>query len=121
MAVSQDIATWTCSDRLLPEYLLFCLRATRRDLLDQLATGSTHKTIYMPEIQGIRVPVPPVDEQRTICLRVRDAVSGTFAASDALQRPIDLLAEHREALITAAVTGQITVPGTMQGRVPGTP
>jgi type I restriction enzyme S subunit len=50
MATSQDFATWTCSEKLAPEYLLYCLRAMRRDLLERLAMGSTHRTIYMPEI-----------------------------------------------------------------------
>ena len=107
MATSQDIATWTCGERLDPEYLLFCLRAMRRDLLERLATGSTHKTIYMPEIQGLRVPVPPIDEQRAIVERLRMEIDMCFAATDALARQIALLAEHRQALITAAVVGQV--------------
>ena len=107
MATSQDIATWTCGERLDPEYLLFCLRAMRKDLLGRLATGSTHKTIYMPEIQGLRVPVPPLDEQRTIVERLRMEIDVCFAATDALARQIVLLAEHRQALIAAAVAGQV--------------
>lgn len=114
MAVSQDFATWTCSDRLLPEYLLFCLRAMRRDLLDRLATGSTRMTIYMPEIQGIRVPLPPIDEQRAICERVRDDVRRCFAATDALQRQIDLLVEHRQALINSVVQGDLVDAGNQR-------
>jgi len=111
MATSQDIATWTCGEHLDPEYLLFCLRAMRKDLLERLATGSTHKTIYMPEIQSLRVPVPPIDEQQAVAERLKAEIDRSFATTDALARQIDLLTEHRQALITAAVTGEITVPG----------
>ena len=54
MATSQDFATWTCGPRLRPRYLLLCLRAMRSDLLGRLAIGSTHRTIYMPDIESSR-------------------------------------------------------------------
>jgi len=63
MATSQDFATWTCGPLLRPRFLLVCLRAMRQDLLGRLAMGSTHKTIYMPDIESIKVPIPPVDDQ----------------------------------------------------------
>jgi type I restriction enzyme S subunit len=111
MATSQDIATWTCGERIDPEYLLFCLRAMRKDLLERLATGSTHRTIYMPEIQGLQVPVPPIGEQKEIAALLKGEIDRSFAATDAVARQIDLLAEHRQALITSAVTGELGMLG----------
>jgi len=111
MATSQDIATWTCDERLDPEYLLFCLRAMRRDLLERLATGSTHKTIYMPDIQALKIPVPPMGEQRQIAARLKDQIDRSFAVDDALTTQVHLVAERRQTLITAAVTGEYAVPG----------
>ncbi len=35
----------------------------------------------------------------------------TARLQEVIGKQLDLLAEHRQALITAAVTGQITVPG----------
>lgn len=64
MATSQDFVTWTCSDRLLPRYLLLCLRAMRQDLQGRLAVGSTHKTIYLPDVQMLRIPLPDVPRQQ---------------------------------------------------------
>ncbi len=66
MATSQDFATWTRGPLLRPRFLLLCLRAMREDLLGRLAMGSTHKTIFMPDIQSLRIPLPPVDEQDEI-------------------------------------------------------
>ena len=107
MATSQDFTTWTCGPLLRPRYLLLCLRAMRRDLLGRLAMGSTHKTIYMPDIESIRIPLPPVDEQDTIVERAWTNLRAIDGASDSIDRQIALLRERKLALITAAVTGQL--------------
>lgn len=109
MATSQDFVTWTCGPKLEPRFLLLCLRAMRRDLLERLAQGSTHQTIYMPDIVSIKIPVPPVEEQRAIVEWYWTRVEPIHAAIDKLNDQLGLLAEHREALITAAVTGEIDV------------
>jgi type I restriction enzyme S subunit len=107
MATSQDFVTWTCGPLLRPRFLLLCLRAMRADLLGRLAMGSTHLTIYMPDIEAIRVPLPPVEEQDRIVDEVWARLRPLHDAEDALERQIALLVEHRQALITAAVTGEL--------------
>lgn len=69
--------------------------------------GSTHKTIYMPDIEAIRIPLPRVDEQDKIVDDVWRRLRPIDAVTDAIQRQVELLRERREALITTAVTGQI--------------
>ncbi|MFB7932873.1 restriction endonuclease subunit S [Streptomyces sp. NPDC056039] len=115
MATSQDIVTWTCGPRLNPYYLLWCLRAMRPDLLGRLAMGSTHKTIYVPDLQMLRVPLPPLEEQREIVESIRQQNSRIDSLTDKVRRQIELLMERRQALITAAVTGQFDV-STASGR-----
>jgi type I restriction enzyme, S subunit len=109
MATSQDFVTWTCGPDLDPYYLLWCLRAMRADLLGRLAMGSTHKTIYVPDLQALRVPLPPLSEQHRIVAAIRASNAAIDAALDVIDRQAELLAERRQALITAAVTGGITV------------
>lgn len=109
MATSQDFVTWTCGDRLDPFYLLWCLRVMRQDLLGRLATGSTHKTIYVPDLQALRIPLPPIREQRRIVEEIRRSNDLTDRLLDSVDQQDSLLAERRQALITAAVTGQIDV------------
>ncbi|MEA2372020.1 MAG: type restriction enzyme subunit, partial [Solirubrobacteraceae bacterium] len=110
MATSQDFATWTCGERLLPRFLLFCLRAMRSDLLGRLAMGSTHRTIYFPDIASIRIPLPPVGEQQRM-LDLADAHLEPLGPLElAVSRQVALLRERRQALITAAVTGNLRLP-----------
>lgn len=112
MATSQDFATWSCGPLLRPRFLLICLRAMRQDLLGRLAMGSTHQTIYMPDIESIKVPIPPVAEQDALVEAIQAEGRIVEQCISRLKRQIDLLQERRQALITAAVTGQIDVPHT---------
>lgn len=110
MATSQDFATWTCGPLLRPRFLLLCLRAMRRDLLERLGQGSTHVTIYMPDIESIRVPLPPVEEQDQIVDEAWRRMKALAEAEDVLDKQVELLQEHRRSLITAAVSGEMEVP-----------
>jgi type I restriction enzyme, S subunit len=87
MATSQDFVTWTCSDLLTPRYLLICLRAMRQDLIGRLAYGSTHKTIYMPDIESLSIPIPPIDEQYDVLAEVDNQL-----------RPIDTLIDQLQSV-----------------------
>lgn len=109
MATSQDFVVWRCGPQLDPFYLLWCLRAMRSDLLGRLAMGSTHKTIYVPDLQALRIPLPSLSDQHQIVANIRASNATIDAAVDALDRQGALLAERRQALITAAVTGEIDV------------
>jgi type I restriction enzyme S subunit len=109
MATSQDFATWTCGVRLDPFFLLWCLRAMRPDLLGRLAMGSTHKTIYMPDIQSIRVPLPPLADQHEIVSQIRQSNEHLDPLVDAMLGQQALLRERRSALIAAAVSGEFDV------------
>lgn len=111
MATSQDFVTWTTGPLLKPRFLLLCLRAMRGDLLDRLAQGSTHKTIYMPDIRSIRIPLPPDSEQDRIVDEAWRQLRSIDQVVERLESQQKLLREHRQALITAAVTGELEIPG----------
>ena len=105
MATSQDIATWICGEILQPRFLLLCLRGMRRDLLQRLAMGSTHKTVYMPDIASIRIPLPPQDEQRLIVDMTWAKLELLADAQDRLASQIDLLEEHQRGTAAEAILG----------------
>ncbi len=105
MATSQDFATWTCGPKLDPYFLLYCLRAMRPDLLGRLVMGSTHKTIYMPDLRRLQIPLPPRQEQMAIVERTRSTLMRLDETRREIDKQLHLLVEHRQALITAAVTG----------------
>lgn len=114
MATTQDFVNWVCHDDLLPEFLLFVLRGMKSEF-DRLMMGSTHQTIYMPDIAKLTMAQPPVDEQRQIVEALKARLKRLdLLAADATQA-VGLLRERRSALIAAAVTGQIDVRGFTTG------
>jgi type I restriction enzyme S subunit len=56
-------------------------------------------------------PVPPIDEQRAIANLIEVEISRSETLTNKANTCISLLKEHRQALITAAVTGKIDVRG----------
>lgn len=75
--------------------------------------GSTHKTIYMPDLQALRIPLPPLAVQERIVEATSSRLQVLDRASDALERQMLLLKERREALIYAAVSGDLEMPETV--------
>lgn len=63
------------------------------------------------KVADFSMPALPIEEQRGRVERYRKFAAKNRRISAALTKQLDLLEEHRQALITAAVTGQIEVPG----------
>ncbi|MCV7192220.1 restriction endonuclease subunit S [Mycolicibacterium brumae] len=108
MATSQDFWNWIPGDRLDGTYLMWVFRAMFREF-QAMMIGSTHKTIYQSTAAAIRIPVPPLDEQRRIVAYLDEQTTKVDALIAEAERFIELARERRSALITAAVTGQIDV------------
>ena len=113
MATTQDFANWICGRALLPEFLLFVLRSMAGEF-QRLRMGSTHATIYMPDIQALRFALPPATEQRTIVEFIKRETDVLDSMISETTQAVDLLRERRAALICAAVTGQIDVRGLVE-------
>jgi type I restriction enzyme S subunit len=60
---------------------------------------------------GIRIPLPPVDEQRRIARMLAEEEAETDRLVEVLQRQVNVFEERRRALVTAAVTGRLSIPG----------
>lgn len=103
MATTQDFANWVCGPRLNNEFLLWTFRAMRPEF-ERLMMGSTHNTIYMPDIASFRFALPPLSEQ-TVIAAFLDRDTGKIDALVQEQRwLIELLKEKRQAVISHAVT-----------------
>ncbi|QLK25551.1 restriction endonuclease subunit S [Natrinema zhouii] len=103
MATSQDFANWVCGDDVVPEYLLYVFRAMDQEF-SRLMQGSTHMTIYMPDIRSLEMPLPPVDEQKQIADFLIDKCSGIDDLLQKKQSQVKRLEERRQSEITSAIT-----------------
>jgi type I restriction enzyme S subunit len=101
MSTSQDFVNWVCGPRVLPEYLMQALIASRTRL-KSLSTGSTHKTIYFPAVEQFRLLVPPyqlqeIFAQRSQMVRQLATKAGTaLLETTALFRSLQYRAFHGE-------------------------
>jgi type I restriction enzyme S subunit len=103
MATTQDFANWVCGADLIPEFLLYVFRSMSSEF-GRLMMGSTHNTIYMPDIQAMKCAIPPFAEQRTIVGFLDRETTKIDALVAEQERLIELLAESRQAVISHAVT-----------------
>lgn len=108
MATTQDFAAWICGPTIRPKFLYYVLRAMKPEFR-RLMMGSTHQTIYMPDIRAFRTPLPPLAEQDRIIAALDASISSYRKVHERLTESVSMLREYRSALITAAVTGQIDV------------
>jgi len=88
----------------LPPYL---------EALEALTYSTTLKNLSVPTLLSERVPIPPLGVQEAIVLEATTQQSKAAAMASNLTRQIALLAERRQALVTAAVTGEFRVPGVV--------
>lgn len=85
--------------------------------LDALVVGATFKRINVDQIRRFAVARPPVIEQTKMAGSLDVAWQRHAECVTAISRQLDLLAEYRSALITAAVTGKLD-EDTLRGKKP---
>jgi type I restriction enzyme S subunit len=106
MATSQDFATWTCSEALLPEYLMYALMAEGDDIR-KFGMGSTHTTIYFPEIRALHIALPPIEEQHEIVARVKSAFARAHRLEAEAARARALIDRLESAILAKAFRGEL--------------
>lgn len=96
MATSQDFANWVCGEELEPEFLLHALIRARKELRG-IATGATHKTIYMPALASFHLCLPDRPTQQRMVANLKQqlaAVAQMHAAAQAQWQDIKQLPQR---------------------------
>jgi type I restriction enzyme S subunit len=75
-----------------------------------LAQGSTRQRVNLGIVSDMHVPLPSFDRQIDLTARIDDELNRSRAIGAALEKQVGLLGERRQALITAAVTGELEIP-----------
>lgn len=87
--------------------------------LNQYSASAAQPGLAVETISALRVPIPPIQEQRHITDYVDRETTKLDNVSAATERTIALLKERRSALVAAAVTGQIDICQTLSGESAG--
>ena len=97
-------------DSAVPYYLALLFAETGiSEVLAVQSVGSTMDNLNTDILGGCHVPMPSLEEQRTIVYHVDRETIKIDAIRAVTRRTITLLKERRAALISAAVTGQLEV------------
>lgn len=70
---------------------------------------NTQSNIGIADLQKIKITVPPLAEQQQIVNALEAEIHEISSITEKAKKSISLLKEHRQALISAAVTGKIDV------------
>ncbi len=92
------------------EFLVWLMRAELFTIqLDLVSSQTTIKTVTVPQLGQIKIPVPSLQEQKDITTFLKHECQKMEGLKEEANKAITLLRERRAALISAAVTGKIDV------------
>lgn len=107
---NQQITCITPNALMVPRFLSWQLWA-RAEELRATAPYTTLPILNNDFLRSILLVVPAFRLQQAMVERLDQAADRVKAITDRLRTQISLLAERRQALITAAVTGDMAIPG----------
>jgi len=106
MATSQDFVTWTCTEALVPKFLMYALMAEGDDIRE-FGKGTTHTTIYFPEVRAMQICLAPLEEQHEIVRRIETAFAKIDRLAREAKRALELLGRLDEAILAKAFRGEL--------------
>lgn len=107
-----DLVVVRRSPLLDPTYLEFVVNS--REAQEQVtarSAGALLTHFNAVDAGDLTIPWSELDEQQIVTGQLRQVTAALDALSTRLKAQVALLHEHRQALITAAVTGELEVPG----------
>jgi len=111
--INQHLAFITPKEGVVDSWFLRWVFFAAYDFLRSISddAGGTKGALTCEEVGALRMPLPPIDEQRAIVAHIAAATAKLDTLRSATERTIALLKERRAALIAAAVTGQLSIAG----------
>jgi type I restriction enzyme S subunit len=95
---------------ILGDFLYWVVLSRRcRDAFSLAASGVTRFGLRQDAIARVSIATAPLEEQKSLVKLIENSVSSGDSVVDLIQRQVALLKERRQALITAAVTGEIEI------------
>lgn len=106
-----DVVIVRRTTRLDPRYLVNVFRT--REVREQMAlrsAGALQPHFNAVDAGVLRLPYRPMTAQLSLVATLEKACAKANAMARVLSRQVGLLQEHRQALVTSAVTGQLDIP-----------
>ncbi len=107
---NQQMTCLVPGPRILPRFLSWQLLSCTEELR-AIAPFTTLPILNNDFLKAASLFIPTIEEQAAIVGRLDELAKEMRRVVQLLERQVELLLEHRQALITAAVTGELDVAG----------
>jgi type I restriction enzyme, S subunit len=107
---NQQVTAIQCGERVLGEFLAWQLHVRTAEMR-ALGPYTTLPILNNDFLKSLPIALADLETQRRAVEQLRVERTRVGHLVGALDRQVELLREHRQALITAAVTGDLKVPG----------
>lgn len=99
----------------IPRWLFYCLRAaTSLNVFTAEGNSTTIAHLTSEQLRSHRLPFPDQDTQYRLVSILDEAGRHDQEVVGAIEQQILLLKERKQALLTAAVIGELAIPGVIQ-------
>ena len=110
---NQACCVLVVGEELEHKFLFYSLMAMRENII-ALALGGGQPNISQDIVKSLRVPLPPLAEQKAIAIYLNEKCAAIDKIVASKQKQNEQLAEYRQSLITEAVTKGLNSSAPMQ-------
>lgn len=107
IATNQGFKNFVLLGQISPEFVRYYLIASK-DYAESLASGSTFKELSGRRAERLRIPLPPLNEQRRIVAKIEALRASVQRVRKTLEEISGLLELFRKSVLAAAFRGDLT-------------
>lgn len=106
--VSPDYVVFSCSEKILPEYLLYLLKSDEGiEAINKNASGAVRKRLYFRDLAQIEIVLPSIDTQKQR-ISIFKKVEGLKASIMENKGKEGLVSQLKQGILQEAIEGKLT-------------
>ncbi len=116
--VSPDYVVFSCTEKILPDYLLFFLKSDiGLEAIEKNASGAVRKRLYFSDLARIELNVPSISEQAKMLGSIQKIETIVTQLKDPIR--LDRISQLKQAILQEAIQGKLTAEWRVQRQAEG--
>jgi restriction endonuclease S subunit len=105
--VSPDYVVFSCTEKILPDYLLFFLKSDiGLEAIEKNASGAVRKRLYFSDLAKIELNVPSTLEQAKMLVSIQKIETIVKQLKDPIR--LDRISQLKQSILQEAIQGKLT-------------